>query len=82
MGMVFYSIIPALQRQRLEECKFSISLGYIAKPCLKKRNTKQKKKEKRKKNTAKREREKKEQNKGDKMLALHAKDTEFNYHQN
>jgi hypothetical protein len=28
-------ITPALRRQRQEDCEFKVSLGYIARPCLK-----------------------------------------------
>jgi hypothetical protein len=29
-------VIPALRRLRQEACEFEVSLGYIARPCLKK----------------------------------------------
>jgi hypothetical protein len=46
----YTSIIPAVRRLRQEDLEFKASLGYTAKPCLKKENKKKRKeKEKEKK---------------------------------
>jgi hypothetical protein len=37
LGLVGMPVIPALRRLKQEYCKFQASLGYIAKPCLKKK---------------------------------------------
>jgi hypothetical protein len=42
-------VIPALRRQRLEDCEFKASLGYLARSCLKKKKKERKKKKKGKK---------------------------------
>jgi hypothetical protein len=36
LSMVYTAVIPTLGRLKWEEPKFEASLGYIAKPCLKK----------------------------------------------
>jgi hypothetical protein len=45
-GMVEYAVIPALGRRTKEDHEFKVSLGNIARPCLKEKKTKQKEKEK------------------------------------
>jgi hypothetical protein len=41
-GAVVHTIIPAFGRLRQEDHEFKTSLGYVAKPCLKKRKRKKK----------------------------------------